>query len=221
MKYRLIIFILLLLAPSIVTAHEYWLVPTAPVAAVGASLEVDLCAGHQFPRCEAFDFPDTFTAVVVLNPQGKARPVELLETDADGKAQARWAGDAPGRHAFVLQLILNHPRRGEIPLYTARTEVRVLGEVVPHAAPTTGRGLEIFLVEDLGAIENLERLTLQASLDGQPVQTSLQVSPAKGRKYALNTDRDGRVEMRRTHRGPYLIHTSAQGMSGSLYFVLP
>lgn len=221
MKLPLLASIFLLMTPSIVTAHEYWIAPTAPVVAVGAPIDFDLCIGHRFPRCETFDFPDTFSGVVVTDPNGKVHPVELQSADSGGKVTGRWTAAEPGRHVITMQLILNHPRRGDIPLYTARAEVQVEGESARQEAPTIGRGLEISLLEDSGAPEGTHRPTLQTFHDGEPFQTSLQVHPAQGRKYTLTTDRNGRAEIRQANRGAYLVYASAQGTSASLYFVLP
>ncbi len=210
----------LLLAPFAANAHEYWIAAADPFPADGAPVALNICQGHDFPLCETFEFPDTFTGLHVTGPDGARQALEVT-ADADGTAVATWPASSTGRHALSVQMLMKHPRRGELPLYTTRVEVRVPGGDAQHPPNGLGVGFEIFVVEDLAAGEGADRITLLATNNGKPAQASLQFQPEKGRKYSLNTDRNGEASLRRPAPGRYLVYASHQGVSGSVTFTIP
>lgn len=210
----------LLLAPLAASAHEYWIAFSNPNPAAGETVTVSLCQGHDFPLCENFEFPDTFQGMYVTGPDGQHHAIDV-RANADGAAVGEWTAGAAGRYAFTVQLVLIHARRGEIPMYTTRGELRVgAGDAQP---PTAGldRGFEIVLIDDLAAGEGTDRIRLRASHHGKPAQASLQIHPEQGRKFPLNADRNGEAGLRRTGSGRYLVYASHQGVSGSVSFTVP
>lgn len=210
----------LLLAPFTASAHEYWIAPANPYPADGSQLTLNVCEGHDFPLCEKFEFPDTFTGLFVTAPDGTRTQLEVT-ADAEGVAGAHWSAAATGRHVLSMQMVTVHPRRGEIPLYTTRTEVRVPGGGAQPAPAGTGIGLEIFVVDDLAAGEGSDRITLRATHNGRPAGAALQIHPEKGRKFSINADNNGEARLRRPAPGRYMVYTSFQGLSGSATFTVP
>lgn len=211
---------LLLLFSAAVPAHEYWIAVPERNPAPGATITVTLCEGHDFPLCEPFEFPDTFTGLFVTGPDGSRHAVEV-RADADGAAVAEWTAGAAGRYAFSAQMLLVHPRRGELPMYTTRTEVRIGDGDAQPASATLDKGFEVVVADDLGAGEGADRIRLRATHNGRPAQASLQIHPEKGRKFSLNADRNGEASLRRPAPGRYLVYASYQGVSGAVSFTVP
>lgn len=209
----------LLLAPLTVFAHEYWVAVSDPFAA-GGKVTVTVCEGHDFPLCEPFEFPDTFTGLHVTGPDGQSQRIEV-RADDDGAATAEWTADAAGRYAFTVQMIMMHARRGEIPMYTTRSEIRVGGAAAVQPPAILGKGFEVIVVDDLKAGAGADRITLRATHNGKPAPASLQIHPEKGRKFSLNADRNGEAGLRRPAPGRYLVYASYQGVSGSVSFTIP
>ncbi len=215
MKLFQLALIPLLLAPMTAAAHDYWIEPSSFSPSAGSAVVIRLCANHKFPQCGDFDFPENYKGLQIAGPDGGSSRMNIppsLESGAGGK----WTA-AAGRHAFTMQLITNHPRRGEVALYTTRAVVDVPGgNGTGEAQSGTGKGLEIFLDQ-----VSSESMTLRVLHDGRPAQTTLQVQPEAGRKFTLNTDRNGQASMQPPVSGRYLISTSNQGVSGSLHCSIP
>lgn len=210
--------LILVLLPVTAAAHEYWIAPAEFHPAPGADLSVKVCQGHDFPRCENFEFPETFAGLTVAG-QGASERLDL-RADADGAGVAEWAVSAAGRYVLTMQLIMT--RRGrEIPMYTARTEVFVPGQAAQAPPPAPEKGLTIQMVEDLGASTAPERITLRVLSDGRPAQAGLEIQPEGGRKFSVSTDMNGEASLRLPAPGRYLVYTSLQGVSGSLSFAVP
>ncbi len=210
----------LLLAPLAVSAHEYWLSFSNPHPAEGETVTIHICQGHDFPLCEDFEFPDTFTGLFVTGSDNERRQIEVSR-DSSGGAVAEWTAGAAGRYAFTVQMVMTHARRGEIPMYTTRGELRVGDGNAKPPAGSLGRGFEIKVIDDLAAGEGADRIRLRATHNGNPAQASLQIHPAQGRKFSLNADRNGEAGLRRTGSGRYLVYASHQGVSGSVSFTVP
>ncbi len=217
---RLSLIPLLLLLPFTAAAHEYWIALSNPHPAEGEKVTASICEGHEFPDCENFEFPDTFTGLHVTGPDGAKHPIDVTVGD-DGAAIAEWTAGAAGRYAFTVQMVLVHARRGELPMYTTRGELRVgSGDAQPPAAGLD-RGFEIQVADDLAAGEGADRIMLRATHNGRPAQASLQIHPAQGRKFSINADRNGEASLRRPAPGRYLVYASHQGVSGSVTFTIP
>lgn len=210
----------LLFAPLAASAHEYWIAFSDPHPAAGETVTIHLCQGHDFPLCEDFEFPDTFTGLHVTGPEGERKPIDLVR-DESGAAVAQWTAGADGRYAFTAQMVMTHARRGEIPMYTTRGELRVGGGEAQPPAAGLGRGFEIAVVDDLAAGAGAERIRLRATHNGNPAQASLQIHPEQGRKFPLNAGRDGEAGLPRTASGRMLVYASHQGVSGSVSFTIP
>lgn len=210
----------LLLAPFTVLAHEYWIAPSQTHATDGSDVTLEICEGHDFPLCEDFEFPDTFTGLFVIGPDGKRKELEVTANDA-GTAVATWRAADAGRHGFTVQMVMSHARRGEIPLYTTRSEVRVGDNAAQQPPAGIDQGLEIFVVDDLAAGGGEDRIRFRALNNGRPAQASLQIQPADGRRFSINADMNGEASMRRPAPGHYLVFTSHQGVSGSVSFTIP
>ena len=216
-RYALIPF---LLAPFTAVSHEYWIAPAQFFPAEGEQFVIKVCEGHDFSVCENFEFPDTFTGLRVTGPDGALRELALATTE-DGSAVTEWSADVAGRYAFTVQLMMSHRRRGDIPLYTTRAEVQVPGDAAQAPPPGIGQGLEILLVEDLAADQADDRVTLRALHDGRPAQTALQIQPDEGRRFSINTNRDGEATLRLTGAERYLIYATHQGVNGAVSFAVP
>jgi hypothetical protein len=220
MKLSRLTLIPLLFMPLIAGAHETWVAVSDPYPAAGSRIKLTICEGHDFPLCEPFEFPDTFTGLQVTGPDGQPQRIEVRAGD-DGTAVAEWTAAAAGRYVFTVQLVMTHARRGEIPMYTTRSEVRVGNSDAQPPPATLGKGFEVVVVDDLKAGEGADRITLRATHNGRPAQASLQIHPEQGRKFSVNADRNGEASLRRPAPGRYLVYAMHQGVNGAVSFTVP
>jgi hypothetical protein len=210
-----ILLVLFPLLSGMAAAHEYWIAPGEFRPGPGTALSPTVCQGHDFPECENFEFPATFSGLTVSG-EGVSERLEL-KADASGAGVTHWQVPAAGRYAFTMQLIMT--RRGrEIPMYTARTEIFVPGKSgeAPPAGPDKGLVIQLREAPKAGS-----DVVLRVLSDGRPAEVGLEIKPEKGRSYAVNTDSSGEVSLRKLAVGRYLVYGSHQGVSGSLSFELP
>lgn len=207
--------ILVPLTPAMAAAHEYWIAPGEFRPAPESNVALEVCQGHDFPKCEHFEFPKTFAGLTVTG-EGVSDRLEL-KADAKGAGVAQWRVPAAGRYAYTMQLVMT--RRGrEMAMYTARTEVFAPGKETQAAPAGPEKGLVIQLVKAPVAGSDV---TLRVLNDGRPADAGLEIQPENGRSYSISADMNGEASLRKAAPGKYLVYSSYQGVSGSLSFAVP
>lgn len=214
----------LLLTPNLAHAHDLWLLPPDAPSKVGATVEIRVTQGMDFPGDSAAPMVDKFAKVVAYDPEGRALPVQrkkprgdygiltfvpkragvhVIAVDTAPKSIELSAEDfnhylvADGMpHWFVARHEAGELGRNAVEQYAKSVKLLLpVGDATASKITETKQRLEIVpLVDPFGLGAN-DVLRFAVRLDGKPLV---------GARVGFDTERDG-------PEPASLVRTNAQG----------
>lgn len=193
-------------------SHDHWIRMGDPDEHGKAEVRIE--SGHDFPGGEMQLPRRLLKAATLIDPEGKARDLELRSEEGCWKADVFL--DRPG--VWLARFALQRARDAA-PIYTG-THLHVAGQVDDPSRYAVGEGLEIVPLDPVSGLQPGKTLRLELRDNGRAVDGRLTAISEKGRSVTLSTVPGRPAELRIGSAGAWLLTASHAGRGCSLTFVI-
>lgn len=195
------------------SAHDIWIDAATFVPAPGASVEIAIASGHDFPASAVAVKDDVLALVEMRTPAGTGT---VATTVRGTKRVASIVAESAG--PVVLRAVMQRPR-ARSPAVEAKA-ILVCGGLDDAAFYAVGSGLELVPEAAVSSLRPGGAVGVRLLLDGKPIAGALHaVCEAGGSDHLRATETaPARVPLRKP--GRYLVSAEADGRSCSLVFVV-
>ncbi|MFC1848681.1 DUF4198 domain-containing protein [candidate division CSSED10-310 bacterium] len=211
----MIIAVICLSSINHVSAHEHWLDADDYYVAVGDTVVLSLCSGHEFPTRAMVLKERVIHITEVLKPDGVSEKLSL--TSGQKCWQASFCGHKAGTYLF--RFTLKQPQLKE-PKYQAKAII-IVGGVDNPERYQFGQWLEIVPEKKISVLTTGDQLPLYVLFNGARVAARLTVIPEQGRSFYLTTTGTRCASLPLKRAGRYLITSRYQGQECSLIVLFP
>lgn len=230
----LLVSVLLLSAPIMVLAHDYWIEPDNFQPAAGDKINAVISGGHSFPLSEFAVSDKLLTETCVALPSGKKLPYKTQE-DKEKKCRTSEDVSLTQTGIYLLQFQIKKPQERQ-PLFYAKSILSIEDTPVTPTefnpiSYTLGCLMEIIPLSDIGKLKKGDELPLQLIYENKPMKETFEIAikypdkpEDKGKSrtaeehFTLKTDKEGRAKLKVADSGRYLIVVEHKGEGCSLTF---